>query len=156
MYKSARQHSLSVPALPRYFDGVASGVQSRGWIDDKRPSHQLDLNAQRALYIDNHMAIGVDPCSPLLAAQDMRARLDKPGIVSSLDEVDGDTGEYIGYSLNGAAATWRLPARKFWQLRFAADHLLRPDVSFTGHELERCVGHCVWVCCLRRCCFAIL
>ena len=52
--------------------------------EDKSPSNQMDLNAQRALYIDNHTALGVDPFSPLLAAQDMKARLDNLGIVSSL------------------------------------------------------------------------
>ena len=78
----------------------------------------MDLNAQRALYIDNHTALGVDPFSPLLAAQDMKARLDSLGIVSSLDEVGGDTGEYIGYSIDGAAATGLLPARRFWQIDF--------------------------------------
>ena len=32
----------------------------------------------------------------------MKARLDNLGIATSLDEVGGDTGEYIGYSLDGA------------------------------------------------------
>ena len=116
--QGALQHSLIVPAWPRYFDGVASGVQSGGWIEDKCPRNHLDLNAQRALYTDNYMAIGVNPCSPLLAAQDMQACLDTLGIASSLDEVGGDTGEYIGYSIDGAAATGLLPARRFWQIDF--------------------------------------
>ena len=58
--QSALQHSLIVPALPRYINGVASGAHSADWIVHECPNNQSDLNAQRALYIGNYMAIGVN------------------------------------------------------------------------------------------------
>lgn len=72
------------------------------------------------------------------------------GIRCERDAEDAGGAELLGLVLDPRSLMWRPNGRKFWRICRALRWLLDDHRPVTGREVEKLLGHLMWVMMLRR------
>ncbi|CAK0808709.1 unnamed protein product [Prorocentrum cordatum] len=134
--------------MERVAEAAGRGDDAR--LRDGRPAPLLDPSCHLE-YVDNFVGIGYDAEAVRSAVARVMTELKRRGLVVTRGEHLGDSeGEYavLGWSIT-AAGRLSASASRLWRVRLAVRGLLRRGRA-SGRDLERVLGHIMFVALVRR------
>lgn len=127
---------------------LEAGLGEDTRIYDGKPTVSLDREPHLQ-YVDNFAVIGTNRDRVAAKLKAVRDVLLGRGLALHKEEVSDGDAELLGWRLCGSEASLRPTARRLWRLRLGIRSVLRRGTA-TGEDIQRLVGHAVFVGLCRR------
>ncbi|CAE7664704.1 unnamed protein product, partial [Symbiodinium pilosum] len=137
--------------LPPIQAGLVDGLQASGLRDEARLRDRRPVPEKNILhtqYVDNLIVLGTDREAVLEAYQAAVFKFKEAGLQVHGEEVSDTGAKVLGWEIR-ADGHFGPSLHRAWKVRLAIRELLRRGRA-TGKQLERLLGHCVFISLGRR------